>query len=251
LTDIPFQLAGRVALVTGASRGIGRAIALELGRAGAAVLVHHRESPDEASRVANDIAQSATLAADLRDPAACRALVDDCRTALGPPDILIHSAGVWNHRPADTTDQERLDDLMALNLTALFHLASAAVPAMKERRHGRIIGISSTAALLGEPEHSHYAASKGAMESWARSLAVELGPFGITTNTVAPGWTVTEMVTAEVEPARLDSIAATIPTRRLATPEDVALAVRFLVSDEARHINGVCLPVEGGFRWRR
>ncbi|MDZ4805158.1 MAG: SDR family oxidoreductase [Candidatus Eisenbacteria bacterium] len=251
MTDNPFRLTGRVALVTGASRGIGRAIALELGRAGAAVAVHHRASPNEADAVAGSIAQSVTLAADLRDPIACRGLIDECHATLGAPEILIHSAGIWNHRPVDDPDVERLNDLMALNLNALFHLASAAVPAMKERRHGRIIGISSTAALLGEPEHSHYAASKGAMESWARSLAVELGPFGITTNTVAPGWTLTEMVTAEVEPARLQAIAATIPTRRLATPEDVAHAVRFLVSDEARHINGACLPVEGGFRWRR
>ncbi|TPW10542.1 MAG: short-chain dehydrogenase/reductase SDR, partial [bacterium] len=212
MTDNPYQLTGRVALVTGASRGIGRAIALELGRAGAAVLVHHRASPKEADAVATSIPKGAARSADLRDPAACRALVEECHAALGPPDILVHSAGVWNHRPADTTEQERLDDLMALNLTALFRLAAATIPSMKERRHGRIIGISSTAALLGEPEHSHYAASKGAMESWSRSLAVELGPFGITTNTVAPGWTLTEMVTADVEPERLEAIAATIPT---------------------------------------
>lgn len=250
----PFRLDGLMALVTGASRGIGRAIAVELARAGARVGIHFVTRREMAAGLLAEIggeSAGAIFGADLATVDGARRLAAEARDTLGPIDIVVHNAGVWNDRPIDLTDTERLNGLLALNLSALFHLTGPLVPDMKKRQFGRIIGISSTAALLGEPGHSHYAASKGGLEAWSRSLAVELGPFGITCNTVAPGWTATDMVMDVVPAGRLAAIAEEIPTRRLAEPRDIGWAVRFLASEEARHVNGVCLPVEGGYRWRR
>lgn len=250
----PFRLDGLTALVTGASRGIGRAIATGLARAGARVGIHCVTRRDLADQLLTELggpAAGVVLGADLGQVEGARRLAREARESLGPIDIIVHNAGVWTGRPVDLTETERLDGLLDLNLKALFHLTGPLVSDMKERRFGRIIGISSTAAILGEPGHSHYAASKGGLEAWSRSIAVELGPFGVTSNTVAPGWTATDMVTDVMPAAQLAAIAGEIPTRRLADPEDIAWAVRFLASEEARQINGVCLPVEGGYRWRR
>jgi 3-oxoacyl-[acyl-carrier protein] reductase len=255
--DQGFRLDGLTALVTGASRGIGRAIALELARAGARVAVHYRSAHEAAESTLAEIRSAVpgvpllAVSADLTDPESAERLAAACRTALGPVDILVNNAGIWNGMAIEDVREGRLEEMLNLNLKAVFRLSAAVVPGMKARGFGRLIGISSTAALLGEPDHSHYAASKGALEAMTRSLAVELGPVGITANTVAPGWTLTEMTQTELDTDRVRTIAATIPTRRLATPHDVAAAVRFLASREARHVNGICLPVEGGYRWRR
>jgi 3-oxoacyl-[acyl-carrier protein] reductase len=250
-----FRLDGRTALVTGASRGIGRAVALALGAAGAGVAVHYRTGRDEAASTASGIhetgGRAALFAADLSIETAAAELVRQVSADLGPIDILVNNAGIWNAMRIDQLEEERLEEMLNLNLKSVFRLCAAVSAAMRERGWGRIIGISSTAGLLGEPGHSHYAASKGALELLTRSLAVELGPSGITVNTVAPGWTLTEMTQAELTTERVQAIERSIPTRRLAAVEDVAHAVRFLASDEARHLNGVCLPVEGGYRWRR
>ncbi len=256
------DLDGRVALVTGASRGIGKAIAMELGRGGARTGVHCRARREEADAVARGIEdfgtgdasphpRAAVLCADLAIPEAAVRLAGDCLAALGPVDTLVLNAGVWNGMPADAVDRTVLEDLFAINLESLFHLTGAIVPGMKKRGFGRIVGISSTASLLGEPGHAHYAASKGAMDAFIRSLAVEFGPFGITANSVAPGWTMTEMTRETLNPEREREIAGEIPTGRIAAPEDVAHVVRFLASRGARHVNGVTIPVDGGYRIRR
>jgi len=252
----PFRLDGKVALVTGASRGIGRAIALELGRAGARVGVHYRAARELADEVVRAIDPdgrkgAAALPADLRRPGDAASLVSACRERLGPIAILVNNAGIWNGMPIDRFDEDRLEELLNLNLKAVFRLTSQVVPDMRELGWGRIVNVSSTAGLLGEPGHAHYAASKGALETFTRSLAVELGRDGITTNSVAPGWTLTEMTRAELDTERVRKITSEIPTGRIATPEDVASAVRYLASEEARQVNGTTIPVEGGYRFRR
>ena len=252
---LELDLSGRTALVTGASRGIGEAVARLLSRAGASVVVAAGRDTARAEAVADRIREAGGAAAvvvgDVTDPDVPARYVAAAREDFGGLDILVNNAGIWEE--ADIADLPDVDLARTLdtNLVSVFRLCREAVPLLAESRAGRIVNVSSTASLLGEPRHSPYAASKGGMDALTRSLAVELGPRGITVNSVAPGWTLTEMTEEELETDAGRALVESIPLRKIATPADVAWAVAYLASDGAGHVSGVTLPVEGAYRIRR
>lgn len=244
------QLDGRVAMVTGASRGIGAATARLLARAGCDVVVHYRTSRDEAAAVAADVERAGRrawlLRADLGDLAAAHRLAAEVESHAGRLDILVHNAGTWTHGPIESMSQATWSETMRLNLDAVFALTQAALPLLRRSAHASIVVVTSTAAQRGEAEHAHYAASKGALISLVKSLAVELAP-RIRVNSVAPGWVNTDMArSALADAASRRSIEAAIPRGRVASPEDIAGPIVFLASDLAAHVTGEILNVNGG-----
>jgi 3-oxoacyl-[acyl-carrier protein] reductase len=244
------ELHGRSALVTGGSRGIGRACCLALARAGAKVAVNYRVESPSANLLVDEIeaagGEAFALSADIAQRADAEMLVDETVARFGAIDILVNNAGIWKGAPVEEISDNEWAEMLGINLTGSFHCVRAAVPAMKEARSGRIVNISSTAGQRGEANHAHYAATKGAMIALTKSLAVELAPFGILVNAVAPGWTVTDMTREDLLGPRRESILKTIPLGRAATPEDVAGAVLFLCSDLASFVTGEVVNVNGG-----
>lgn len=247
---VKIDLSGRAALVTGGSRGIGRAVAELLGRAGARVAVACRAEEEAAALVARRIvsegSEAKAVAADVSDPDGARRLVRDSVAAFGRLDILVLSAGIWEEDEAGAGSLATWDRAIAVNLRGAFLVADAAIPHL-EKAAGSIVFISSTAGQRGEARHSAYAATKGALISYTKSLAVELGPRGIRVNCVAPGWVETDMTREALAdgPARRE-IERSIPLGRVAQPADVAGPVLFLVSDLARHLQGEVVNVNGG-----
>jgi 3-oxoacyl-[acyl-carrier protein] reductase len=243
------SLQGKTALVTGASRGIGRATALLLARAGAdvALTCHHRI--DDAEQVAESIRRTGRSswvgAGDLGDPEVVERVFDGAADALGPLDIFVGNAGVWpvEQQPLRELGLERWAATLRANLDAVFLTTRAALRRM--RTPGRVVLVGSTAGQRGEAYHADYAATKGAMISLVKSLCVECAP-GITVNCVAPGWVDTEMSWPAFGDGGRERIAATIPLHRVASAEDVAGPIVFLCSDLARHITGEILNVNGG-----
>jgi 3-oxoacyl-[acyl-carrier protein] reductase len=244
------DLSGRTALVTGGSRGIGRAVAELLGRAGARVAVAYRSDAEAANLVAREVAlaggEAKAIAADVSDPGEARRLVRDVLAAWGRLDILVVSAGIWEEDVAGAGSLATWDRAIAVNLRGAFLVTDAAIPHL-EKTAGSIVFISSTAGQRGEARHSAYAATKGALISYTKSLAVELGPRGIRVNCVAPGWVETDMTREALAdaPARRE-IERSIPLGRVAQPADIAGPVLFLVSDLARHVQGEVVNVNGG-----
>ena len=242
------SLAGKAALVTGGNRGIGRAVALMLARAGADVGITYRSRKAEADAVAAEVRalgrQAFAGGGDLADEAVAERLAQHCRNALGHLDIFVGNAGVWPAEEVSLGDLtlERWRATMAANLDAVFTSTRAALRRMET---GSVVLVSSTAAQRGEAFHADYAASKGAMISLVKSLAIEYAP-AITVNSVAPGWVETEMSAGAFANGGHARIAATIPLRRIATAEDIAGPIVFLCSDLARHITGEILNVNGG-----
>jgi 3-oxoacyl-[acyl-carrier protein] reductase len=243
------SLAGRSALVTGGSRGIGRAVALLLARAGADVAITYHSRTAEAEAVAGEIRRlgrrAATIGGDLADPAVCDRMADGVREAFGRLDCFVANAGIW---PAEdislaTLSMERWRLTMAANLDGLFLSTRAALRIMD--RGGRIVLISSTAGQRGEAFHADYAATKGAVIALTKSLAIECAP-RILVNCVAPGWVDTEMCAPAFAGDGRERVRQTIPLQRIPPPEDVAGPVLFLCSDLACHITGEVLNVNGG-----
>jgi 3-oxoacyl-[acyl-carrier protein] reductase len=244
------DLTSRVALITGASRGIGRAAAALLATAGARVAVNYARDEAAAASVVRQIqaagGEARAFAADLAEPAAARALVADALAAWGRLDILVNNAGVWPENPAGSGDLGAWDRAFAVNTRGAFVVTDAAIPHL-EKTGGAIVFVSSTAGQRGEAGHSAYAASKGALISYTKSLASELGPRGIRVNCVAPGWVDTEMSAQPLsDPRARREIEAAIPIGRIASAEDIAGPILFLVSDLARHVQGEVLNVNGG-----
>ncbi len=243
-------LSGRTALVTGGSRGIGRAVAELLARAGARVAVAYRADAEAANLVARDVGsaggEAKAFVADVSDPGEARRLVGDVLAAWGRLDILVLSAGIWEEDEAGAGSLATWDRTIAGNLRGAFLVTDAAIPHL-EKTGGSIVFISSTAGQRGEARHSAYAATKGALISYTKSLAVELGPRGIRVNCVAPGWVETDMTReALAAPPTRREIEMSIPLGRVAQPEDIAGPVLFLVSDLARHVQGEVVNVNGG-----
>lgn len=246
------DLAGRRAFVTGGGRGIGRATCLLLARAGAAVAVGYRSRADEAERTVQDVRRAggtaATVGGDLGErPVADRAVAEAAR-ALGGMDVLIVNHGVWPAAdvPVAGLTDAQWESTRRANLDAVIYVCRAAIPLLGEG--ARIVLVSSTAGQRGEAFHADYAATKGAVIAFTKSLAVELAP-RITVNCVAPGWVETEMSQRPYDRddgAGRRAIEATIPLGRLASAEDVAGPIVFLCSDLARHITGEILNVNGG-----
>ncbi len=244
------DLSGKSVVVTGGSRGIGRACCLALARAGARVCVNYRVESPSAELAVEEIesggGEAFALAADVSRREEADMLVDEVVHRFGGLDILVNNAGIWKGSPVDEMTDAEWEETMAINMTGTFFCTRAAVPFMKNARWGRIINVSSTAGQRGEAFHSHYAASKGAMISFTKSLAVELAPHGITVNCVAPGWVATDMSQESLLGPERDAILATIPLGRVARPEEIAGAVAFLASDLASFVTGEILNVNGG-----
>jgi 3-oxoacyl-[acyl-carrier protein] reductase len=243
------SLAGRVAIVTGGSGGIGRAICIALAERRAAVAVHYRSQAAAAGAVVAHIeaagGSAAPFPADLAQPRAPDALARQVAARFGPADILVNNAGEFTDGAvADLTD-EKWDQTLTLNLTAAFRCARAVIPAMKAGGWGRIINMSSQAAWSGSVNHAHYAASKAGLLGFTYSLARELGPFGITVNAVSPGRIATDML-AEHLPHRQEEWLRQTPLRRIGDADEIAPAIAFLASDCAGYITGANLHINGG-----
>jgi 3-oxoacyl-[acyl-carrier protein] reductase len=245
------DLSGRKALVTGGSRGIGRAAVVMLARAGCDVAFNYVNRADAAEEVARSVAALGRTAlavrADLSLEPQARGLVEAAAGKWGRLDILVNNAGIWTYGEMGRMDAAVWQETMRLNLDGVFFVTNAAVPLMKARKWGRIINVSSTAAVRGEAFHSHYAASKGALHSLTKSLAAELGPYNINVNCVAPGWVDTDMCTEVFSDAEYrKAVQESIPLKRIPPPEDIAGPIVFLASDLARHITGAIINVNGG-----
>jgi 3-oxoacyl-[acyl-carrier protein] reductase len=240
-----FDLSGKTALVTGASGGIGGAIARALHRQGAAVLLAGTRLAALEALAAELGERTRVHAADLADPAAADALVKDAETALGKLDILVNNAGLTRDGLAVRMKDEDWQKVLDVDLTAGFRLARAAMRGMMRRRFGRIIGISSVVGVTGNPGQANYAAAKAGMIGLSKALAAEVATRGITVNCVAPGFIASAMTEA-LTPQQKERIAGIIPMGRLGTPEDVATAVVFLASDQAQYVTGQTIHVNGG-----
>ncbi len=241
-------LAGKVALVTGASRGIGRAVALALADAGAAVALGfsaNESAADEVAAVIRDNgSRAATLRADLSDMAAAAALVDRAIAELGAVHIVVNNAGITRDNLAVRISDADWDDVIAVDLSAAFRICRAALRPMLRQRDGRIINIASVAGVVGNPGQANYSAAKAGLIGLTKALCREVGSRGITVNAVAPGFIDTDMTRALGDV--LDSAIATVPLRRAGSAEEVAAAVRFLALPEAAYITGHVLHVDGG-----
>jgi len=241
------DLTDRVALVTGASRGIGRAIARQLARQGALVVAAARG--DHAAGTVAEIeaagGRARAVALDVTDAAACGAAVADVVSAHGRIDILVANAGITRDQLLLRMKRDDWDAVIATNLTAAFVLTQAALKPMLRQRSGRIIAVSSVVGQMGNAGQANYAASKAGLIGFCKSVAREVASRSITVNVVAPGFIETDM-TRTLEGGTRDGWGATIPLGRPGTPDDVAAAVCFLASDEASYITGHVLAVNGG-----
>ena len=243
------ELAERVALVTGGSRGIGRAIALELARAGAQVVFTWVANPDAAAETEKAIAEAGgrgrALRCDVADHDAIDALVAQILQEHGRLDVVVNNAGIARDQLILRMKPEDFDAVIATNLRGAWSVCRAAIKPMLKQRWGRIINLSSVVAQMGNAGQSNYAASKGGVEALTRSLAREVGSRNITVTAVAPGFIDTDMTRDLPEPAK-KALAERIPLGRLGSAEDVAGVVRFLASEAAGYVTGQVIHVNGG-----
>jgi 3-oxoacyl-[acyl-carrier protein] reductase len=245
------QLRGRVAVVTGGSRGIGRAIVELLSELGANVVVNYAKDQEAAEATVNAArgrgVGAISFRADVANPLQAQDLIGAAIEQFKRVDILVCNAGIWEGAPLEKMSEQLWDRTIDINLKGTWTVCRAVVPQMKIQRSGKIVILTSTAGQRGEANYSNYAASKGAQIAFTKSLAEELGEWGINVNAVAPGWVDTEMTSEALgDSQRRESIAQTIPLGKIAVPEDIAAPVVFLCSDWSRHITGEILNVNGG-----
>ncbi len=245
------KLKDKVAIVTGASGGIGSAIALQLASAGAAVVCHYCSSHDKALALAQSICETGgravCLPGDVRRFPEMEALVAAVIEQFGRIDILVNNAGITRDALIMSMSEQEWRDVIETNLGGVFNCTKAVAPQMMFQKRGRIINISSVAGDRGGRGQTNYAASKGGLNAFTRAAAIELAPKNITVNAVAPGVIETEM-SQEVMRRAKDLVMNHIPLKRLGTCEEVAHLVVFLASDDAAYITGQIIPVDGGFR---
>jgi 3-oxoacyl-[acyl-carrier protein] reductase len=253
----PFSLKGRRAVVTGGSRGIGGAVTRLLAAAGADVCIgYHSRAKDAEDLTALCRLQGVKAthhASDISTPAGAKSLIAHAVKELGGLDICVHSAGVWpvQETPVSSLSDARWSNTMRQNVDAMFYVSREAARAMESNKPqhgsaGRIVHVASTAGQRGEAMHADYGASKGAMISFVKSMAVELAPLGITVNAIAPGWVDTEMCAEAFANGGRERIAKGIPVGRVASADDIAFPIVSLCFDGARHVTGEIVNVNGG-----
>ena len=243
----PFRLDGRAALVTGASRGIGAAIARALDRAGARVALAARSRAELEAVAAELTNDPVVLVTDLSDPEAPQMLAARALEALGGVDVLVNNAAAAHRSPTVDVDADLVDRLFAVNVRAPLLLVAALIPGMTKRGHGSIVNLSSVSGVVGTPNRAPYAATKGAIDAATRSLAIELGPAGIRVNSVAPGVVDTALwAKNKLVPGVVEQVEAQTPLGRWSVPDDIADVVVFLASDAARFVTGETLCADGG-----
>jgi acetoacetyl-CoA reductase/3-oxoacyl-[acyl-carrier protein] reductase len=244
----PKPLQGKVALVTGSARGIGRAIAVELAERGATVAVNYRTSAAEAEKLSADIQEMGSECLLIKGDVACKKesklVIEAVLDSFKQIDILVNNAGITRDRTMRKMTDEEWTDVLSTNLNGTFFCTRAALPSMIQNKFGRIVNIASFVGQSGAYGQANYAASKGAIIAFTKTLALEMAQFNITANVVAPGYTATDMVSAM--PANvLEQIAAKIPLKRLAMTEEIAKAAAYLITDGA-YITGHQLNINGG-----
>ncbi len=251
------------AVITGSTSGIGAGIAEALAAAGHDIVLNGFGNPDEiqAERMRLADAHGVTVAyvpADMKDPAQIHAMFDEAATRLGPVGILVNNAGIQHVAPVDEFPQDRLDDIIAINLVAAFHTIRAVLPGMKAAGWGRIVNTASTHALVASPYKSAYVAAKHGLLGLTKTVALEVAEAGITVNAICPGYVWTPLVANQVadtaavrgmteDEVKRDVLLAAQPTRQFVTIEQVGALVAFLCSDAAAQITGAALPVDGGW----
>ncbi len=245
------NLENKVALITGGSRGIGAACAILLAKAGANIVISYKSNYRAANKVLKDIKilnrQAFAIKCDVENFKEVDKTVKKIIDEFGRIDILINNAGVWTSSSIEKMSEKTWDQTIDINLKGTMNFCKAVAPYMKKQKSGRIINISSTAGQRGEAFHSHYAASKGGIISFTKSIAVELIPFGIYVNCVAPGWVLTDLTIPYLKNKKnLTDVLAKIPRNKIATPEEIAGPVLFLSSDLSNNIVGEVLNVNGG-----
>lgn len=245
------SLDGRVAIVTGGSRGIGRAAVELLAKLGANVVVNYVSNEAAAAAVVAAVKaagrEALSFNADIAKLNEAERLLDETIKRFKRVDILVCNAGIWEGAPVESLSEELWDRTMDINLKGAWTVCRAAVPIFKQQRTGKIVIVTSTAGQRGEANYSNYAASKGGLIAFTKSLSSELAEWGINVNAVAPGWVDTEMTEKALgNDEQRKSIAATIPIGAIATPEDIAGPIAFLCTEWARHITGEILNVNGG-----
>jgi 3-oxoacyl-[acyl-carrier protein] reductase len=243
------RLDGRVALVTGASRGIGAAIALAFGREGAMVAVNYHRSEARAAEVVRAIeaqgSKAIAVRADVADGPAVCAMVERVSAELGPIDVLVSNAGILNAVPLDEMSEDVWDEMIATNLRSVFLCARAVLPSMLARGRGKIINVSSQLGQKGMPNHVHYAAAKAGVIGFTRALAREVGPRGVHVNAIAPGPIETDLIGPITDEFRREK-SAIFALRRLGRPDEVAPTAVFLASDDSSYYAGQTLCPNGG-----
>ena len=244
------EFQGKVAIVTGAGRGMGRSVAMRLAAGGAAVAVNDLRS-DDAQRVADELKAAGTRAVavpgDVTDAGDVRRMVDQTTAMLGAVHILINNAGVLRPTPVIDIEEDEWDFVVGVNLKGTYLCSRAALPAMRSQGWGRIVNFSSTAGKnVSTVGGAHYTAAKAGILGFTRHLAKEEAGYGITVNSVCPGLIDTEMVRDTISDDRADAYAASFPIQRLGQPEEVAELVAFLASHRASYITGASLDINGG-----
>lgn len=243
---------GRVALVTGGSQGIGRAICEELNRLGATIIVNHYPSESDAAKAADTVkaleaagGTAMAIQADVTQAAQVDKMIKDAIEAQGKIDILVNNAGTTRDTLIMTMDEKDWDTVLATNLKSMFLCSKAVVRSMMRQRYGRIVNMSSVSGIAGNPGQTNYSASKAGVIGFTKSLAREVAARNITVNAVAPGFIPTELTQDLPDELKQSSLGA-IPLKRWGTPEEIAYAVAFLASDHAAYITGQVLSVDGG-----
>ena len=250
-TGLPAGLfAGKTAVVTGASRGVGRATALRLAEAGANVVVNYLQSHEEADEVVilcrEKGVEAIAVQSDVSEFAGAREIARQAIEGFGGIDLLVCNAGVWDGAPIEDMSEELWNKVINTNLKSAWAMTKACVPAMKKRPSAAIVMVSSTSGQRGEANYSNYSASKGGQIAFTKALATELAP-KIRVNAVAPGWIETAMVRPVFKDAVYEqSVIDSIPLKRIATTDDIALSICFLLSEWSRHITGEILNINGG-----
>lgn len=244
------NLSSKSVLITGGSRGIGAACVKLFAEAGAVVHFTYKSNIDAAAKLVQQIGKKKKVffyKLDFSNEVNLERRIIELINKIKKIDVLVNNAGIWEYGEADKMSLQQWNKTMQANLTSMFLVTKHVIPIMKKNKFGRVINISSTAGQRGEAYHSHYAASKGGMISYTKSLAVELGAYNITVNSVAPGWVDTDMCKEVFSDKKFkEKVRLDIPVNRIATAEDIAGPVVFLASDFARHINGEILNVNGG-----